>query len=248
MTIYSFQNTQFNFTKYLRDPDVHPKPENLPDERMQIYVDLIYNNIEGFLSGAFPVLRSIIPDEKWHGLTRDFIRSHQSRTPYFLEISQEFLTYLFQTDHQLLDEFPFMRALAHYEWVELALDVSKDELPAETSVPDSIENHQVSLSPLAVLLSYPWPVHQLSANFIPKSSNATTYLLVYRNRHYQIQFMELSATSSRLLQLCRDNPQLTIRDQLMLLRKEIDNSAFILIQNQVNTFFQQLHSLDLVFF
>ncbi len=248
MTTYSFQNTQFNFTKYLRDPEGSSKLENIPDERMQIYVDLIYNNIEGFLSGSFPVLRSIIPNEKWYLLVRDFIRSHQAQTPYFLEISQEFLTYLFQANHNLLNEFPFMCALAHYEWVELALDISEEELPSETLWSDQIENRSASLSPLAMLLSYPWPVHQLSAGFIPKSSSTTTHLLVYRNRNYQIQFMELSATSSRLLQLCRDNPQLIIQDQLMLLKKEIDNSAFTLIQNQVKPFFQQLHSLDLVFF
>lgn len=247
MTTYSFQNTQFNFTKYLRDPAANKKPENISHERMQVYVELIYNNIEGFLSGSFPVLRSIIPDEKWHALARDFIRTHQAQTPYFLEICQEFLTYLFQTENPIIDEFPFMRALAHYEWVELALDISEEELPPVTNLPDNIDMHQVSLSPLAMLLFYPWPVHQLSVNFIP-DAGSETHLLVYRNRNYQIQFMELSATSSRLLQLCRDNPQLTIRDQLILLQKEIDQASFSAIQNQVNAFFHQLHRQDLVFF
>jgi uncharacterized protein len=247
MTNYSFQNTQFNFTKYLRDPAANKIPENIPNERMQVYVELIYNNIEGFLSGSFPVLRSIIPDEKWHLLARDFIRSHQAQTPYFLEICQEFLTYLFQTEHPIVDEFPFIRALAHYEWVELALDISEEELPPATAWPDTLDKHAVKISPLAILLFYPWPVHQISANFIP-DTGSDTHLLVYRNRNYQIQFMELSATSSRLLQLCRDNPQLTICDHLMQLQKEIDPAAFNVIQHQINTFFHQLHHQDLVFF
>lgn len=246
--IKSFQKTQFEFTQYLRDPESFELPDKIQPERMQVYVELIYNNIEGFISGAFPVLRSIIPDQQWHGLVRDFIKTHQSQTPYFLQISQEFLTYLLQDSHPLVNNFPFMIALAHYEWVELALDVAEEELPEVTVWPEDILNHCVQISPLSMILSYPWPVHQLSAGFIPQRSNSITYLLVYRNRNYKIQFMELSATSSRLLQLCRDRPQLTIQNQLTLLKKEIDHSAFALIQSQANTFFQQLYRLDLVFF
>lgn len=243
--IKSFQKSQFEFTQYLRDPESFDLPDNIQPERIQVYVELIYNNIEGFISGAFPVLRSIIPDQKWHSLVRDFIKTHQSQTPYFLQISQEFLTYLLQNSHPLVKDFPFMIALAHYEWVELALDVAEEELPKATAWPDDLLSSRVSVSPLSMILSYPWPVHRLSANFTPRMPETETHLLVYRNAEDQIQFMELSAASSRLLQLCRDNPQISLGQQLQDLRRE---GASSITDTQIISFLQQLHQSGIVFF
>ncbi|MBK8186096.1 MAG: putative DNA-binding domain-containing protein [Cellvibrio sp.] len=243
--IKSFQKTQFEFTQYLRDPESLGLPGNIQPERMQVYVELIYNNIEGFISGAFPVLRSIIPDESWHGLVRDFIKTHESQTPYFLQISQEFLTFLLQHSHPLVKDYPFMIALAHYEWVELALDVSEGELPASTPWPEALLNSRVSVSPLSIILSYPWPVHHLSPRVTP-NTEIETHLLVYRNRQDQVQFMELNATSSRLLQLCRDNASVSLDQHLNQLHQEgleetLDNAS-------LERFFRGLHLSDLVFF
>ena len=241
---YSFQKTQFSFTDYLRDPDHHTIPASMSPQRMQVYVDMVYNNIEGFISGAFPVLRRIIPDEKWHGLVRDFIKDHQAQTPYFLQISQEFLSYLLQSPHPLMSEFPFMLALAHYEWVELALDVAAEELPEPTPWPDDVMVTMLRISPLTMILSYPWPVHKLSSDFIPATSE-DTHLLVYRNRQDQIRFVELNETSSRLLQLCRDNPSVRLDQQLHILQQELG----VNIPNaQIVLFLQQLHQSDIVFF
>lgn len=64
-------------------------------------------------------------------MVRDFIHSHQSHSPYFLQISEEFLGYLKdERQVQALDP-AFMLKLAHYEWVELALDVSTLKIPEE---------------------------------------------------------------------------------------------------------------------
>ncbi|MCP4827546.1 MAG: DUF2063 domain-containing protein, partial [Proteobacteria bacterium] len=42
--------------RYLRDPQNNPPPEDVEQRRLKIYEDLIYNNIEGFISSGFPVL------------------------------------------------------------------------------------------------------------------------------------------------------------------------------------------------
>ncbi|OEC36203.1 Putative DNA-binding domain-containing protein [Pseudomonas cuatrocienegasensis] len=85
------------------------------------------NNIEGFISGAFPVLHRLIEASRWQRLVRSFIAEHQARTPYFLQISQEFLAWLQQGYVAEAGDPPFVLELAHYEWVELALDVSEAE-------------------------------------------------------------------------------------------------------------------------
>ena len=59
--------------RYLRDPAHQPPPEDIEPRRLKIYEELVYNNIEGFLSGGFPILRSLYEDADWHGLVCAFI-------------------------------------------------------------------------------------------------------------------------------------------------------------------------------
>ena len=86
---------------------------------MAIYSELFFNNIEGFIASAFPVLKSLYDEDDWLVLVRKFFIEHNCKTPYFLEISQEFIEYL-SHQYQMTKKDPiFMLELAHYEWVEL---------------------------------------------------------------------------------------------------------------------------------
>ena len=134
--------------RYLRDPAHNPPPEGVESRRLKIYEDLVYNNIEGFISSGFPVLRSLYEDEDWHSMVRCFIDQHQCHSPYFLEISQEFVQFLMQ-DYQLRAADPvFMAELAHYEWVELALDIAQEELPSQS------EQAQISAASRCAALAF----------------------------------------------------------------------------------------------
>jgi hypothetical protein len=175
----SLRDSQLEMARFLRNPDTEPAPEGIEPRRLKIYQDLVYNNIEGFICGGFPVLRTLYTDDTWHELVRHFIEGHRCHTPYFLEISQEFVNYL-MNDYERRDcDPPFMAELAHYEWVELALDVSQDEIDSaavDVDV-DPLEAVPV-LSPVAWVLSYRYPVHKIGAAYQP---NARLLELVREN-------------------------------------------------------------------
>ena len=116
--------------------------------RLRIYQDLVYNNIEGFISGGFPVLRSLYDDTGWHALVGAFIDQHRCHTPYFLEIGQEFLQFVMRDYRPGESDPPFLAELAHYEWVELALDIAEEGLPPAVAVADVLQA-VVRPSPLA---------------------------------------------------------------------------------------------------
>jgi len=212
MATGALKDSQMTLARYLRDPARNPPPAGVEPRRLKIYQDLIYNNIEGFISGAFPVLRSLYDDADWHGLVRLFIDRHRCHSPYFLEISQEFLHFVMQDFPARDVDPPFIAELAHYEWVELALDTAADELPDPVPV-DDIPGAVPRLSPLALSLEYRYPVHRIGPGFRPGpgdlAAGARTYLAVYRNRADEIRFMELNAVSSRLLAMIRDNGDAT---------------------------------------
>jgi len=212
---------QFTMANFLRNPQSMPAPEGIEPRRLKIYQDLVYNNLEGFISSGFPVLRSLYTDGQWHELIGDFIDVHRCHTPYFLEISQEFLRYLTQVREDRGADPPFLAELAHYEWVELALDVSEKNIDNMGQLQAALEE-VVVLSPLAWLLSYHFPVHKIGQGFQPCEPGEPTFLVVYRNREDEVGFMELNSVTARLLELLRDNASATGSEILFQLAGELN--------------------------
>ncbi len=199
---------QHNFAAHIRNPDKTAPPEGIEDRRMAIYRDLFFNNIKGFLSGNFPVLKSLYDEKAWTGLCRDFYSEYRCHTPLFPQLPREFLQYLQDFRKSRADDPPFMLELAHYEWVELALALDEAELDDVEARPHSDLLSDIPvLSPLAWPLSYQYPVHQISADFQPETApEEPTHLLVWRQRDYQVKFMLLNEISLLLLQQMKEEP------------------------------------------
>ena len=218
----AFQQLQRQFAAHLRDPQAHAAPTGIEDRRLQIYRELFYNNIEDCLAGAFPVLRAITPDEAWHARVRDFYARHRSESPQFHQIAAEFLRYLEEERGEHPDDPPFLRELAHYEWVELALDVAEESLVEPQDIAADGLDAAPRLSPLAWSLAYEWPVHLISGDFQPQQPpEQPTYVLVWRNRADQVRFMETNAVTARLLQLIEEHPGVAGRELLLQLAAEM---------------------------
>lgn len=201
----SFIDTQFQFANHIRDPEHNPSPDNIEQRRMNIYRELFYNNIEGFISNGFPVLRQLTNDEAWHAMIRDFMIKHHCKTPLFHEIAKEFLAYL-DDERDLSNDPIFIKELAHYEWVELALSISDADV--KTMVLKHIQNplnEKFNTSPLAWPLVYNFPVHQIDPEFQPHEASETpVFLLVYRSSDDRVTFMELNPVSARLIDLLNE--------------------------------------------
>lgn len=202
------------FTEHLRDPDNSPVPAGLDKRRMSVYSELIFNNVSALLSDFFPVIKSLLPQPVWHQMVRNFFISHQSQTPYFMELSGEFVEYLSQS--QLMTGLPdFLVELAHYEWLELALYTMEEELPETSIEPERLGTTPLSLSPLAQPLAYEYPVHRISPDFQPKTSDTPpTLLMVARGLDESVHFYELQPLSFQLLHEMQHKPGLIPNDWL----------------------------------
>jgi len=197
-----FKSKQAEFSAYIRSPDKNPCPSDVKPERMQIYRELFFNNVEGFLSSNFPVLHSLFNAENWQQLVQDFFEHHPCSTPYFAEIPEEFLLYLQNERLSTETDYPFMLELAHYEWVEMALSISTENLPATPKRSEPLQlNDKIKLSPLAWPLAYQFPVHKISPDYLPfQAPSDPSYLVVYRDHLDEVNFIELAAMSLQLLQ------------------------------------------------
>lgn len=220
-----FVHVQQAFTAFVRDPDAHEPPHDVETRRMAVYRDIMYANVESILSGAFPVVRYLLGEERWHALVRDYFAEHRAKTPLFPQLPQELVDYLQHERGRRPGDFAFLAELAHYEWVELALGIAEDEIDQAAVDPDGdlLDGIPV-LSPLAWPLAYRFPVHRISAKFLPDApGEQPTYLVVYRDASEQIGFLELNPVTARLLALIMEGGARTARDLLSQIAQELDH-------------------------
>lgn len=243
-----FIDTQYRFAAHIRNPETNPAPDGIEDRRMGIYRELFYNNIAGFQEACFPVLHSITPQEKWHGMIRDFMTRYQCHTPYFPKLSEEFLEYLKSTREPQDDDPPFMLELAHYEWVEAAVDLDDTRLEDVEHQPggDLVDSVPV-VSPLAWALSYQFPVHRITSDFQPDTApEAATFLMVYRNRKDEVGFMELNPVTFRLLEILEEEADFTGRQALEQIAAELDHPQLEAVLHGGKQTLEQLRERDII--
>ena len=195
----TLHDQQFALSRHLRDPSSHPPPPGIEARRLAIYRDLFFNNIEALLAGNFPVIRKTLGEDAWRVLVRRFYAGHRSQTPLFPEIAREFIRYLETRDDDALP--PWLRELAHYEWVELALQIADDPAPPHDPHGDLLAGEPV-VSPFAWTLAYRWPVHRIGPDFQPDAPPVEpTLLLVRRDAEHQVRFAAISPLVYRLVEL-----------------------------------------------
>ncbi|RON86591.1 DUF2063 domain-containing protein [Pseudomonas chlororaphis] len=230
-------------TAYLRDPEHRAPPAGMDRARVEIYRELVFDNLQSLLGGTFPVLRSVLGETDWRRLLRVFLREHRCATPKFGEIAGEFVAWMASTPAGLQDgSWPaFMVELSHYEWIEMALQQTEAE-PLPASDPELLLRRPLRLSPLAWPLAYAWPVQRLGPTWRPSEPGAApTLLLIYRDAGYRVRFCELSPLAWRLLERIEAFPQLHGRAQLQGLALEagIDDLDTFLANGQ--SLLRQLH-------
>ena len=244
----SLDAVQRQLASHIRNPEEVAGPEGLEPRRLKIYQDLFYKNIENLIANGFPILRSLIDDEPWNKMIRDFMIHHQCHTPYFLEINQEFLLYLLN-QREMQDGDPvFMQELAHYEWVELALDVADEDIDSFRGDPKGdLLTALPQVSPLARSLAYQFPVHKIGTEFQPtQPGEQPVFLIVYRNRKDKIEFMEANSVTARLLELLQTEEAISGQQVLEQIAQEMQHPDPQQVVAGGLAILRQLLSLDII--
>lgn len=212
---------------HVRDPDAHAGPPGIEDRRLKVYRELVFNNLDGLLSGVFPVIHKALGDAGWQALVRGFLASHHCQTPLFTRIGLEFVAFLEAADD---DARPWLAELAHYEWAELGLQLSEAAPPPHDPDGDLLDGIP-ALSPLAWPLAYRWPVHHIGPGFQPSEPPPEPALLLLRREDDgRIHFSTLSPLLYRLLERIQANVEASGRTLLRQLGSDAgqaDSDAFL---------------------
>jgi uncharacterized protein len=226
-----FKQIQKSLATAIRDPEID---NDFEQRRIAIYQELIFNNIEGFCANAFPVLKSVTPDKKWAALVRGYMNDFKSDSPFFVDIAEQFLTYLTALSAETAEiteaatnQSPsqhWRNELAHYEWVELYISlqdgqqkrVDKLELDRQFST-DAL----VNINQSAWALAYQYPVHTITSENADVIEAQPTFLVVYQEpTNSEVQFLQTTGLVVHLLNLVEQHEELSVRYLIDVLTNE----------------------------
>lgn len=209
--LLNFQKIQKSFSDHLRTQETQPELSGVEDRRLKIYRDLFFNNIESFISGTFPVLRELLSEPQWMDLVRDFFVKHACQTPYFLQISEEFLTYLETSSLDFLPDYAYQ--LAHWEWMELFADVAQTQdvshILCNIELSDKLSSNDCTWA-----VAYDFPVQKISFDYLPEGLEAT-FLIVHRDSDLSVGFIEINPLSMLLFEHLKNNEANSVKDILL---------------------------------
>lgn len=226
-SIPEFQKYQHQFVEYLRNP--LQQPESLP-QRSKIYAKLLYSKIQGSLDNCFPISCQLLGATRWKQLIQLFIRDHRCQSPLYREIPDEFVDFLINEQTQI--SLPkFIVELVHYEWIELVLETEKPSQSTEF-IPVQKELLAVIpvLNPVLHLLHYHYPVQKITPSdpywinwdtSVEPYPQETIILAGIRDCDDNVQFIELNAVTTRLIELIQEQVR-TGEQALLVLAAEMN--------------------------
>lgn len=208
----NFQQYQLAFTAHIRDPAHQPRPKNVLSKRMDIYTEIVFNNLFESVSACFPVAQKVIGIRAWRKLIRGFFSQHSSSTPIFRKIPEEFLAYLSSINAHTPESIPaYLTSLCHYEWVELlvsTMGVEADKLNNDIhdiNTTADLRVNRPTFAPTMQLLNYDYAVQKISPRYKP-TEKVHTQLVVYRNSEFEVKFIELNTITFQLIEMLqKDN-------------------------------------------
>ena len=165
--------------------------DGLPQERLNVYIRLIRNNIHSFIDRCYTETQQYLDSGEWGRLKEGFIRDARAQTPYFQEIAGEFLQYC-----QSLPLSDDLLALMDFEHTQLLAEVAQTDSQASPAYSDDLA---YTLSPAACVRRYHYDVTD-------ELQVAETAVLVWRDSEDDVMYQTLDDFDALLLETLADTP------------------------------------------
>ncbi len=168
--------------------------------RWQAYRRMIRSRFYQTIDHAFERLIAVIGIDRFHAMVDRFVADAPPRSPYLRDLPAEFLAFV-SGGKPLGDWPPYALDLMRYEWAELDVAYSHEEVRADDVV--ALEMDRVAvLSPAHRLLDLDHPVHRIGTDGagVPVE-RAPTSLVVYRDRKtHEVETLELTPVAASMLE------------------------------------------------
>ncbi|MCD6045213.1 MAG: hypothetical protein K0R48_376 [Gammaproteobacteria bacterium] len=200
------------FSQYLRGTD-----STTHSGREKIYYHLVRANLHEVLAHIYPRVINYVGAENWAFLLDEFLHQHAAATPYFYQLPDEFLSFLWHNKAHY-GQWPWLWSLAHFEWMELVATVADEPLPEPNTA-------LLRCSPLAYYCQYDYAVHPLDKEYTALERRAQPWQgVVYRNRKHLVHWFALETWPALLLQTILQYKECSIEDTVHHLMQQGNNA------------------------
>jgi hypothetical protein len=179
------QKIQENFSNIIKEQ----KANN--NKRLSVYQTLFFNNIKSFIDNTFVVSKKSFSNKSWNTIIEKFMKSYQSNSPYFKDISEEFFNF-FKKEYKTQ---PYILELMEYELLELKLFVHKNDFNNNYTFS---YNSSYVINNLSFMKHYKYPVQKMNGLDIPNKQD--TFIIIYRNYYNEVKFMEINNITFAILE------------------------------------------------
>ncbi len=269
--IANFQQHQLAFTDWIRHGGSAREPNNISKARLNIYRELIFNNISSFIEQTYPITQALLPSEIWHNLIDLFFQYGQCDSPYYYDISLHFKDFLDQDTaktpiqnaeasyHVFLPnihhDYPWLRELMQYEWMELFVDMAEvtwlDDPSPEVMNVDLHQrtSQQFLLKTTSWVLGYQYPVHTWSTSMsLADIQLMPSCLLIFRDQNYTIQVHSLHPLWALFIDTLQSQEMVNFRSLTELIQQntQLDQSVIDETLIHILTWLKKLTLLHIV--
>lgn len=181
------------FGGYLRRQAHDDDDSALVPERVgRLYQELIFNSVANFPQQCFPICKRLL-GERFDTLCRTFFQDYPLHSPYFTQINHDFVQFL-ESQPSLPDG---IAELAHYEWVELLVDIDSDKEPIAVLASDGGD---IALNPSLQNLHYGYAVQLMTfTSELADLQACETFLFMYRQSDDSVETMQTNALTHLLI-------------------------------------------------
>jgi hypothetical protein len=185
--------------------------------REKIYYHLLRANLHETLANVYARVIEHLGAENWAFLLDEFLQQHTATTPYFYQLPDEFLSFLWH-NRARYGQWPWLWALAHFEWMELVATVADETLPEPNA-------GLLRYSPLAYYCQYDYAVYPLDKEYTALAQRTHPWQgVVYRNRQHEVLWLVLEPWSAHLLQAILQQKECSAEDMVRYAMQS--NSAY----------------------
>ena len=185
------KNAQRSIASYARTGELKELDASRPD-KIHHYRRLVFNVTFDILSTAYPITRQLF-NSQWKGIVDDFFKHHKCQHNQVWQMPKEFKEFILSKRMVLIEEYPFLRDLLEFEWLEIEV-YSEEDLAILTHSTNGIWTKQeVVLNPHYRAIRLDYPVFKKEFDYNNPEPGNYYLILVRDSEEGKIRFVEISS-------------------------------------------------------
>lgn len=169
------------------------EPQTSIQEHTFHYRRLVFNVVKDTLKRAFPLTRKLIGKKRWKKSVAHFFETHACQTPQVWRLPEEFAAFYQEAVFPFKRDFPMLKELLTYEWLEIEVFMMEDETIPEFVSPDQPHSGVFVPNPEIRIQALSYPIHKKEVTSLTEADAGQYFVSVHRD-HYtkQVRFNDIS--------------------------------------------------------